>query len=76
MTEEKLKVTLTEAGIAGSYVVAERRPDGVLVLEPDREQASGVIAETEGEGFRDEELMDRLRRVSEAEDDLGDYEHE
>jgi hypothetical protein len=76
VTEENMKVTLTEPGIAGSYVVAERRPDGVLVLKPEREQLSTVIAETEGEVFRDEEFIEHLKRVSEAEDDLGDYERE
>ena len=71
-----MKVTLTEPGVAGSYVVAERRPDGVLVLKPEREQLSAVIAETEGKVFRDEEFVEHLERVSEAEDDLGDYERE
>jgi DhnA family fructose-bisphosphate aldolase class Ia len=76
MTEEKVKVTLTEPGIAGSYVVAERRPDGTLVLTPEREKLSMVTAETEGNVVRDDEFIEHLERVSEAEDDLGDYERE
>lgn len=35
MEEAALKVTLTEPGVAGSYVVAERQGDGTLVLAPD-----------------------------------------
>ena len=30
-----MKVTLTEEPIAGSYVVAEQREDGTLVLQPE-----------------------------------------
>ena len=74
--EDELRVTLTEPGIAGSYVVAEKRPDGALVLKPDREKLSAVTAETEGEVFRDGEFTEHLERVSETEDDLGDYEPE
>jgi hypothetical protein len=33
--EEPMKVTLTEDGIAGDYIVAERNPDGSLLLAPD-----------------------------------------
>lgn len=69
MTEGKIKVTLTEPGIAGSYVVAEKRPNGALVLEPEREKLSAVIAETDGKVFRDEEFIEHLERVSRAEDD-------
>lgn len=76
MTEDSVKVTLTEPGIAGSYVVAEKRPDGALVLRPEREKLSAVIAETDGKVFRDEEFIEHLERVSETEDDLGDYERE
>jgi hypothetical protein len=46
MKQAPLRVTLTEPGLAGSYVVAERRADGALVLEPERERLSDVIAET------------------------------
>lgn len=30
-----MKVTLTEPEVAGDYVVAERNPDGSLLLAPD-----------------------------------------
>ena len=30
-----MKVTLTEPGLAGDYIVAERHPDGTVVLAPD-----------------------------------------
>ena len=53
-----MKVTLTEPGIAGSYVVAEKRPDGVLVLEPEREKLFAAIAEADGKVFRDEEFIE------------------
>lgn len=33
--EVPTRVTLTEPGVAGDYVVEERRPDGGLVLAPD-----------------------------------------
>jgi len=33
--EERMKVTLTEPGLAGEYVVEERHADGSLVLAPD-----------------------------------------
>ena len=74
--EDQLRVTLTEPGIAGSYVVAEKRPDGALVLKPDHEKLSAVTAETEREVFRDGEFTEHLERVSETEDDLDDYEPE
>ncbi|MGH2824325.1 MAG: hypothetical protein ACRDLY_15180 [Thermoleophilaceae bacterium] len=34
MEEAPIKVTLTEPDIAGSYLVAEQRDDGSLVLVP------------------------------------------
>jgi hypothetical protein len=33
--EVPMKVTLTEPGVAGDYIVAERHPDGSMVLAPD-----------------------------------------
>jgi hypothetical protein len=33
--EEPTKVTLTEPGLAGDYIVAERQPDGSVLLAPD-----------------------------------------
>ena len=40
MKDAVLKVTLTEPGIAGDYVIEERRPDGSLVLAPDTSAAA------------------------------------
>ena len=65
-----MRVTLTEPEVAGSYVITERRPNGALVLEPERERLSAVIAETEGKVFRDEEFAQHLERVAASEDDL------
>jgi hypothetical protein len=70
MKQVPLRVTLTEPGLAGSYLVAERRPDGALLLEPERERLSEVIAETEDTVFRDEEFIAHLERVARSEDDL------
>jgi hypothetical protein len=70
MKEDRMKVTLTEPEVAGSYVITERRPNGALVLEPERERLSAVIAETEGKVFRDEEFVEHLERVAASEDDL------
>jgi hypothetical protein len=39
MDESVIKVVLTEPGVAGTYVVTERRADGGLVLEPRRERS-------------------------------------
>jgi hypothetical protein len=33
--ESPMKVTLTEPGLAGDYIVTERHPDGTVVLAPD-----------------------------------------
>ncbi|MGH9382509.1 MAG: hypothetical protein ACRD2Z_18170 [Thermoanaerobaculia bacterium] len=65
-----MKVVLTEPGIAGSYVVAERRPNGTIVLKPERERLSAVLAETQGKVFHGEEFIRHLERVATAEDDL------
>jgi hypothetical protein len=35
MKDMPMRVTLTEPGVAGDYVLEERRPDGGLVLAPD-----------------------------------------
>jgi len=71
MKEKALKVTLTEPEIAGSYVVTERRADGALVLMPERERLSDVIAETAGQVHDDQEFIAHLERVARAEDDLS-----
>ncbi len=65
-----MKVTVTGPDLAGSYVVAEQREDGTLVLEPERELLSEVAAETDGQVFRDEEFIAHLDRIAAAEDDL------
>jgi hypothetical protein len=70
MEEAPMRVTLNEPGVAGRYIVAERRADGALVLEPERERLSAIIAETEGKVFRDEEFVEHLERVARAEDNL------
>jgi hypothetical protein len=76
VTEANVRVTLTEPGVAGSYIVAKKRPGGALLLKPEREKLSAVIAETDGKIFRDEEFIERLERISETEDDLGEREPE
>lgn len=63
-------VTLTEPDFKGSYRVLERREDGTLVLQPQRERLSQVMAETDGRVFRDEEFVAHLARVAAADDDL------
>ena len=68
-----MRVTLNEPGVAGGYIVTERRADGALMLEPERERLSAIIAETEGKVFRDEEFVEQLERVSRAEDDLPPF---
>lgn len=63
-------VMLTDAEFKGSYRVLERRDDGTLVLQPHREKLSQVVAETDGQVFRDEEFIAHLERLEAAEDDL------
>jgi hypothetical protein len=70
MEEAPMRVTLNEPGVAGRYIVTERRADGALVLEPERERLSAIIAETEGKVFRDEEFVEHLERVARAEHNL------
>ncbi len=65
-----MKVTVTGRDLTGSYVVAERRDDGTLVLQPECERLSEVIAETDGQIFEEEEFISHLERVAAAEDDL------
>lgn len=69
-------VTVIEPDFEGSYRVLERRPDGTLVLQPEREQLSRVVAETDGQVFRDEEFITHLERLEAAEDDLPPDERE
>lgn len=63
-------VKLTEPEFEGSYVVTERRDDGSLVLQPEREKLSDVIRETDGQVFSEEEFFAHLDRIAAAEDDL------
>ncbi len=35
MDDVPMKLTLTEPGLAGDYIVAERHPDGSVLLTPD-----------------------------------------
>jgi hypothetical protein len=63
-------VTLNEPEFEGSYEVVEQRPDGSLVLRPERETLSQVIADSQGRVFRDAEFIEHLQRVERAEDDL------
>jgi len=69
-------VTVDGPEVSGCYVVAEQRDDGTLVLEPARERLSDVIAETDGQVFRDEEFIAHLERVATADDDLPPDERE
>jgi hypothetical protein len=71
-----MRVTLSEPELAGSYEVVERRADGTLVLSPEREKLSRVVAETDGQVFRDEEFIAHLERLEAADDDLPPNEPE
>jgi hypothetical protein len=42
MKEAPMRVTLTEPEIAGSYIVAEQRNDGTLVLRPEGSDPCGT----------------------------------
>jgi hypothetical protein len=70
MTDAPTRVTVDGPDVSGYYVVAELRDDGTLVLEPARERLSAVVAETDGQVFRDEEFIAHLERIAAAEDDL------
>jgi len=65
-------VRLSDPELAGLYEVVERRPDGSLVLRPERERLSEVLHETEGAVFKDEEFILHLERVAAADDDFPD----
>jgi len=66
--ENAVKVTLTRA--ENRRLVCGRGADGALVLMPEREPLSDVIAETEGQVFEDDEFIAHLERVARVEDDL------
>ena len=59
-----MKVTLTEPDIAGSYVVAERREDGTLVLRS--ETSDEVIEQFPDRTLEGDELLGALERLHEA----------
>jgi hypothetical protein len=68
MKEAAMKVTLTEPGVAGDYIVAEHNPDGSLLLAPDTsiaaiERRAGATAAS-AEEF--EELFGDLPRDGEG----------
>jgi hypothetical protein len=53
-------VTLTGPEIAGSYVVAERRDDGTLVLRPENSDRSGTEERARELAGRHRETLDYL----------------
>ncbi len=64
-----MKVTVTGPDVTGSYVVAERREDGTLVLRP--ETSEEVIAQFADRTLSEEELLesfDRLHAAAEREE--------
>jgi hypothetical protein len=63
-------VRLSDPELAGDYDVVERRPDGSLLLRPERERLSDVLRKTEGAVVKDDELIAHLERVAATEDDL------
>lgn len=70
MAASPKRITLNEPDLVGSYELVERRPDGSLLLRPERERLSVVLRETEGQVFRDEEFAAHLQRIAASEDDL------
>jgi hypothetical protein len=58
------KVTLSEPGVAGSYVVAERRADGTLVLRP--ESSDEVAEQFADRPLSEAELEESLDRLDAA----------
>ncbi len=64
------RVRISEPGLVGSYEVVEHRPDGSLLLRPERERLSEVLSETGGSVFRDAEFIAHLERIAATEDDL------
>lgn len=52
-----MKVTVTEPGIAGSYVLEERNPDGSLLLRPDT-SVDAIQRRVGGRPMTDDEFED------------------
>ena len=59
-----MKVILTEEPLAGSYVVAEQRDDGTLVLRP--EASDEVIEQFADQVLTEEEFLGSLERLHAA----------
>ncbi len=59
-----MKVTLTEEPLAGSYVVAEQRDDGTLVLRP--ESSDEVIEQFANRPLDEREVTESLDRLDAA----------
>lgn len=59
-----MKVTLTEPEVAGSYVVAEHREDGTLVLRP--ETSDEVVEQSADRALAEEELIGSFDRLDAA----------
>jgi hypothetical protein len=69
MSSARSIVKLTEPGLAGSYVVVERRHDGSLVLEP--ESVDAVVEEFADRVLTEVEQDDMFRRLDAAADRGG-----
>lgn len=69
MSASRAIVQLTEPGLAGSYVVVERRQDGSLVLEP--ESVDAVVKEFADRVLTEVEQDDMFRRLDAAADRGG-----
>lgn len=69
MSAARSIVKLTEPGLAGSYVVVERRHDGSLVLEP--ESVDAVVEEFADRVLTEVEQDDMFRRLDAAADRGG-----
>jgi uncharacterized Ntn-hydrolase superfamily protein len=68
-----MRVTLTEPEIAGSYVVAEHRDDGTLVLRP--ETSDEVIEQFGDRTLSEGEVLEAFARLhAAAEREGGDRE--
>ncbi len=64
MKEAPIKVTVTGPDLAGSYVVAEQRDDGTLVLRP--QTSEEVIGQFADRTLREAELLDSFDRLDAA----------
>lgn len=70
MAERERTVTLSGPGLAGSYVVAEERDDGSLVLRP--ESVEDVVAEFADRTLAEDEHEEMFRRLDRAAGPDGD----